>query len=484
MSFTSAGTDTPVLREPCWRDVYLVASARAVSYCGDMLAATALVLALQARGAGGFAIAAVLLASSVPMVLLAPLAGRLADRVDSRILLTGVGLAQAAVCGVLAYATGTAAIIGLVALLAAGLAISGPTSMALTPAMVGRRNLPRASALSQTAGSIGMLAGPALAGFLVDRYGLRLPLLLDAASYLAIAGAGLALRTRRGGRFGDGGEVAGDDPAGVVTGHGGAARWRVRDDALFTLMTVLTGAVVAAVSAINVTDVFFVRDTLHASATAYGLLGAVWVGMMAIGSWGAARIMRTDRSTALLLMTLFLVTSGVIAAAATVPAVAWLVPLFAIGGISNGGENAAAGTLIGRRAPAARRGHAAAVFGAVANGANAVGFLVAAPLLEVRTPRQVIAGCGIAGLLVCLACLRPVLRATRETPARDDAPAQVDPGAPGVPPVVPAAGPLAPLVSNATVGIPRARGAGGDRAGTVGNHERTAATPGRAYPVP
>lgn len=471
MSFTSAGVATlTVPRQPCWRDVYLAAAARAVSYCGDMLAATALVLALQARGAGGLAVAAVLLASSVPMVVLAPLAGRLADRVDSRLLLTGVGLAQAAVCVVLAYTGDTVAIVALVALLGAGLAISAPTSMGLTPAMVGRRDMPRASAVSQTAGSIGMLAGPALAGILVDRYGLRLPLLLDAASYLAIAGVGLALRTRRGGRFGDGGEVAGDDPPPPVPANG-ASSWRVRDDALLTLMIALTGAVVAAVSAINVAEVFFVRATLHASATAYGLLGAVWIGTMAIGSWGAARLSRTDRSTAVLLMVLFLVTSGVIATLAAVPSVGWIVPLFAIGGITNGGENAAAGTLLGRRAPAARRGHAAAVFGAVANGANAVGFLAAGPLLGVIGPRQVIAGSGILGLVISVACLGPVLRAARRSTT-----------GPAVPPVRAAtcAAPVEPPVPGVSA-VPGPRASG---EGTVGNHERTATSPGRTHPVP
>src|SRR3954471_2604068 len=88
-----------------WSDVYLSATARAVSNCGDLLAATALVLALQARGAGGYAVAAVLLAAAVPPVLLAPLTARLVDRVDSRRLLVSVGLGQVAVCTALALVT-------------------------------------------------------------------------------------------------------------------------------------------------------------------------------------------------------------------------------------------------------------------------------------------------------------------------------------------------------------------------------------------
>src|SRR2546426_1008698 len=110
MSFTSR-----------WTDVYLAAGARAISTCGDFLAATALVLALQERGAGSGAVAAVLVAAAIPPVVLARWTGRLADRVDSRLLLVGAGLAQAAVCLALAYVSGTAAVVALVGVLGCGL---------------------------------------------------------------------------------------------------------------------------------------------------------------------------------------------------------------------------------------------------------------------------------------------------------------------------------------------------------------------------
>ena len=112
MSFTST------------RDVYLLAVARGVSFLGDFMAATAILLALQERGAGGPAVAAVLIASVVPVVALAPLVGRLVDRVDSRLLLTTVGLAQAACCAAMALTTSTWLLITLVGLLAAGVAVT------------------------------------------------------------------------------------------------------------------------------------------------------------------------------------------------------------------------------------------------------------------------------------------------------------------------------------------------------------------------
>ena len=178
--------------------MYLASGARAVSSCGDFLAATALVLELQQRGAGGFAVAAVLIAAAAPPVLLVRWTGRLADRADSRFLLVATGLAQAAACVALAFVSGPAEIIALVAVLAAGLAVTQPCLSALLPSMVPAESLPRATALSQTAGSLGTMLAPALGGVLMGRFGLRVPLLADAGSYLAIAAAGRLIRTRRG----------------------------------------------------------------------------------------------------------------------------------------------------------------------------------------------------------------------------------------------------------------------------------------------
>ncbi|HEY0698157.1 MAG TPA: MFS transporter, partial [Micromonospora sp.] len=192
MSFASGGSR--------WSDVHLAATAKGVSVCGDFLAATALALALQSAGAGGLAVSGLLIASTLPLVVLAPLTGRLVDRVDSRTLLVGSALAQAATCLALAYTSHPALLIALVALLACGLAVTQPTLSALLPAMVRREDLPRASAVNQSATTIGVLVGPALAGLLVGEFGVRLPLLIDAGSYRARVLAGLLLRTRRGGR--------------------------------------------------------------------------------------------------------------------------------------------------------------------------------------------------------------------------------------------------------------------------------------------
>jgi MFS family permease len=407
-------------------DVYLATGARAASSCGDLMAATALVLALQQRGQGGFAVAAILIAAAAPPVLLVRWTGRLVDQADSRLLLVATGLAQAAACAALAFASGAAEIIALVAVLACGLAVTGPALAALLPAMAAPEDLPRVTALGQTASSVGIMIAPALGGVLTGQFGLRVPLLADAASYLAIAAAGRLIRTRRGRRPApaasaptprpaDAGQAeAGPTDAGPAPeARDGAAAggWRVRGDPLLRPVIVLVGAVLAAVSLVNVAEVFFVRQDLHSTASAYGLLSTAWVGAAMAGGWLLGRRRLTDAGLGRILLGALALACLAVAVMAAVPDVGWLAPVNIIGGLGNGGLNVAAAVLLGRRAPAGARGHAFAVYSAAANGASGAGFLLGGLLLSVISVRACIAAAGLFGLAVTGALALPVLRA-------------------------------------------------------------------------
>lgn len=386
MSFTTGSSR--------WPDVWLAATARGTTICGEFLAATALALALQASGAGGLAVSGLLLAATLPLVVLAPLTGRLADRVDSRTLLVTVGTAQSGLCLLLAYVAHPLAIVALVGLLACGLAVTQPCLAALLPAMVRRDDLPRASAVHQTAVSVGALGGPVLAGLLVGQFGTRVPLLLNAASYLALVAAGLLLRTRRGGRR----TVAASD-----TQAAPVPVWRLRRDPLMLAMVVTTAAVITAIGGINVIEVFFIRETLDASATVYGLVGAAWMAGMLPGSWLAARLAGRLSEDGGLVYGVLATLGGcalMVVLAAFVPAAGFLVPLWLVGGAANGGDNVFANVLTARRVPEAVRARAYAVNGAAVQGGSMVGYLIGGALLAVLPPRPLIAGLGIAGLLV------------------------------------------------------------------------------------
>jgi len=382
-------------------DVYLATGARAVSACGDFLAATALVLALQQRGYGGIAVAAVLVAAAAPPVLLVRWTGRLVDRGDSRVLLVGTGLAQAGVCVALAFASGVAEIIALVVVLAAGLAVTGPSLAALLPTMVRADDLPRVTALGQTANAVGIMIAPALGGVLTGQFGLRVPLLADAASYLAIAGAGRLIRTRRGRR-----RAPAARAAAIPDGS-----WRLREDALLRPAFVLVGAVLAAVSLVNVAEVFFIRQDLHSTAAVFGLLSATWIGATIVGGQLLGRRRPSDAGLGVTLLGALALACVAVAVMAAAPDAGWLVPMNIAGGLGNGGLNVATGVLLGRRVPAAARGRAFAVYGAVINAASMTGYLIGGLLLAVVPVRACIATAGLFGLGMTAAFALPVLRA-------------------------------------------------------------------------
>jgi MFS family permease len=386
-----------------WRDVYLAAGARGVSVCGDFLAATALALALQQAGAGGLAVSGLLLAAALPLAVLAPVTGRIADRVDSRTLLIAAGLAQAAVCTALAFATRPVVIIALVGVLACGLAVTQPTLAALLPAMVRRADLAKASGINQTAGTVGMLIAPALAGVLVGQFGARVPLLLDAVSYLSLVAAGVLIRTRR---------AHATRPA-----PGRPLSWRLRDDRLVAVMVGAIAAVVAGVGAINVVEVFFIRDTLGASTTMYGVVGAVWAAGSLLGALLFARIGGSWTHPGRLVqltMLLAAVICALVLAAAGVWHALLLVPLWLVAGACNGGINVLMNVVLADRVPAAARGRAFAAMASAVQGAGMVGYLIGGPLVEHFTPRPLVAAAGIAGLLAVAACQPVVRRAGRE----------------------------------------------------------------------
>jgi MFS family permease len=414
---------------PRWSDVYIAAFARAVSGCGDMLAATALALILVARGESGLAVAGILLAAAVPLVVVGPIAGRLADRVDSRRLIVSVGLVQVAVCVALAFATQPILIIALVAMLAIGLAITSPTMSALTPLMVGRQNLAKAGGISQTAATIGMLVAPALGGVLVGAFGSRVPLLIDAGTYLSLPIAGLLIRTRRGGRSRT--VPAATSPstadAAPATPEGRQPVFRLRADELLWPLMVMIGAVVGAISAVNVIEVFFIRQTLHASSTIYGLVAATWIAGMVFGAVIRGRQRRDDVGTAKALLLNNLATGVAIAVAGLMPRVGWVVPLWLLGGVLNGMENVGIGVILGSRVPPEVRGHASAIFNSIANGANAIGYLAGGALLVVASPRLLVVACGLAGVTAAAIFGVPLIRAMRRERAADIAAATDDP---------------------------------------------------------
>ncbi|HKE78891.1 MAG TPA: MFS transporter [Solirubrobacteraceae bacterium] len=352
------------------RDRRLLTGAVGLSALGDFLGLIPLALHVQERTGSGIAVAALFIALWAPSVVLGGAAGLLADRVESRRLLRDVSLAQAAIAGVLALAFGDlAATLALTALLGVGVALAQPAEFALVPALGG--DVAAANGRIEAARYLGFTVGPILGGLLAATGGTQIALLVNAASFLAVAAAAQALHARR---APNGAARAGD---------------RARDGFAFLLGdAVLAPVIVAAfvsllfMTASATAEVFFAKDVLHAGDAGYGTLMTLWTAGMVIGSTLVA-----SRVPAARYATVALVAMAVQGAGLALPTL-WLVLPFAlaaylVGGIGHGTKNVVVRTLIHTRVPDELRGRAWAAYSAGRNGAELValvggGLLVAA----------------------------------------------------------------------------------------------------------
>ncbi|NEB92370.1 MFS transporter [Streptomyces bauhiniae] len=396
---------------PAWRDVYVLAGMRGLSFAGDIAAATALTLLLQAGGAGSYAVMALLLAAAVPPALLAPVTGRFADRFDSRRLIVTVASLQILACLAMTQTTTPALLIVLAVLLSSGLAFTHPVFAGLPAAMVGKDNVPRASAISQTTAMAGMVIAPGIAGFLTAHFGVRISLLLDAASFAVVVAGALTIRTR----------LHHTAPAAQSTNTTGQQTaepaYRVSGDRFLRSILAVSGVVMAAASIINVLIVFYVRDTFGGSEETYGLIMSAWMAGLVPGALLVRRIKKLSHEA--LLIGSFLCISVGILATGLAPGAWWIVPCYVIGGFGNGAQATVTHIVINLRVPDSHRGRAFAALGAVSNTGPALGYLMGGVILGFIQPRYAFLLAGTCSLLAVLVFHRALLH-TADTPAADN----------------------------------------------------------------
>jgi MFS family permease len=127
-------------------------------------------------------------AQAVALVVLSPLGGAYADRLDRRRLLQctqGLAMVVSAVLAVLSLtgAIATWEVLASVVLTTAAATFDQPARNALIPALVPSRQLPQAFALLNPSRELAVLTGPALSGLLIAASGPGLMYLVDAVTY-------------------------------------------------------------------------------------------------------------------------------------------------------------------------------------------------------------------------------------------------------------------------------------------------------------
>ncbi len=239
-------------------------------------------LVLQLSGQSGVALGITTGLQFLPMLLLAPYAGTLADRYSKRKVLiatqafmAGVGL----LLGILDI-TGVVQVwhvYVLALLLGAGAACDAPARQSFVIEMVGREDLPNAVGLNSASFNLGRVIGPAAAGFLIVLVGTGPVFLLNAASFGAVI---IALAKMRPAEL----MPAPRSPRGRGQLLEGVRYVRGRPDLVMVMVIVFFvgtfGLNFQMTSALMATEVF------HKGAGEYGLLGTI----VAVGSLSGALI--------------------------------------------------------------------------------------------------------------------------------------------------------------------------------------------------
>jgi MFS family permease len=412
------------------RDRRLLAGAVGLSALGDFLGFIALALYLQERTGSGIAVAGLFIALWAPSVVLGGPAGLLADRVESRRVLRDVSLGQAAIAAVLALTFGgLAATLALTALLGVGVALAQPAEFALVPAAAGPGGVAAANGRIEAARYLGFTLGPVLGGLLAAAGGTRIALLVNAASFLAVALAAQALRARRHPRGGDrsgdtGGPASGGSlPQARRRGRAASGAPRARDGLAFLLDDrVLAPVVVAALvslmflTASATAEVFFAKDVLRAGDTGYGVLMTLWTLGMVVGSTlVASRVPAAGYATAAL---------GAMAlqgAGLALPTLWLVLPLalgaYLAGGIGHGTKNVVVRTLIHARVPDELRGRAWAAYSAGRNAAELVALVGGGLLVAAVGARWTLLAAGALPVLAASVALAQATRRRTSPPA-------------------------------------------------------------------
>lgn len=166
--------------------------ANAASVLGDGFTSVALGLwVLQSTGSGT-AMASVMAVRMIIGVLLGTVSGTVADRVDRRRLMIAADLIRVPLILGVAYEVATPGtsmptVLLLVALISVCATFFGPAFRASLVNIVGKPDLPQASALLQLSSTLAMVAGPMLAGAMVGFYGGGTTLAINAATLLVSA---------------------------------------------------------------------------------------------------------------------------------------------------------------------------------------------------------------------------------------------------------------------------------------------------------
>lgn len=375
-----------------WQTIRIIAIARAISILGDELAIFALLLRVKHNGGGAIAVAMILVAGQLPLILLSPWAGMLADRVPVRKLAPVINLIQAALAALLAFKQPLAVSLFLICLLGIGQAVVPAAWNATLPEITEKEEMPRAMSLMQALYALAGMAGPAVAGVMVSRFGYSTPMIANSISFLLIAAVPLFLTLPFHPRA-SGPRVRGD----VWVGLG-----IVRKEPVIRALAILGFSLNVSVGMITVSELFFALDDLHATTYVYGLAGSTFAAFSLIAALINKRRTVTGKQLPMNIIIGAVVTSvGLILNGSSWH---WLLlfPTMAIAGYGVSTVNAYYMALILQRSDETSRGRVLSAVTGVAVTGQISSLAIGGMVISIVDPRIVILISGAACFLVTI----------------------------------------------------------------------------------
>jgi MFS family permease len=368
----------------------------------------------------------------LPLMLLGPFGGLIADRLDKRKVLYATQASAGALALVLGVATATHMVtLSEVYVLAAGLGVvnlfDNPARQTFVSEMVGLELLPNAVSLNSVLINSARVIGPAIGGVLIITVGVAASFFFNAASYAAVIVALAMMRASELYR-----------KPGVARGRG-----QVREGLRYVwaapeLRVPLFSMAIVGVFAFNFTLTLplLAKFTFHGGAGLYSwFMVAMGAGAVLGGLATAFRSRPSTRSLAVIGVVFGCAILAVSLAPSQALALVLLVPMGAASIAFVATNNA----TLQLRADPAMRGRVMSL--------NAIAFLgstpIGAPLLgyisDVTTPRVALALGGLATLVATLPLFALAARRARVEAARDagERPMAVPPGDPELAEVVP-----------------------------------------------
>lgn len=337
-----------------------------------------------------------------PMLLLAFVAGAVADRVFKRRLLLATQAALMLQAFALAALVGTGHVqYWHVALLAClyGLAntLDMPTRQSFIADLVGRDDVVSAIALNSAVFNGARLVGPAVAGVLIARYGVGIAFLLNGLSFLAVIIALLRIRTEGSPRPASGTTILEEIVEGV--------QYAVRTPLIALVLSLLLSVSLFVIN-YNVLVPLVAREVLHEDAHGFGLLMSA-LGAGAVTGALALALLGSSRPSLGVLVGAAAVVSGATVALAAVRHFGLAVFVLIVIGFAQILFTASCNTTLQVTAPDGVRGRMMSFYAFVFAGVTPIGsFFVGAVSETLGVPAACALGGGLGLLFVAALTLR------------------------------------------------------------------------------